>query len=170
MKFQLIDKIISLQPGESIETLKTLSLAEEYLADHFPSFPILPGVLMIEALTQSAAWLVRLEQDYANSIVVLKTVRNARYNYFLRPGNTLRCEVSVKKMEEQGASFMAAGYVGETQAVSARLDLMWRNVAGAGATQSHADQRIIEQLKETFALIGGPEALAGAEASQTSSL
>jgi 3-hydroxyacyl-[acyl-carrier-protein] dehydratase len=159
MKFQLIDRIELLQPGEKIVTVKTLSLAEEYLADHFPSFPILPGVLMIEALTQSAAWLVRLEQDYANSLVVLKTVRNARYSYFLRPGNTLRCEVELKKMDETSATFAASGSVGETLAVSTKLELMWRNVAGPGAEPGHADRRIVEQLKETFALIGGPQAL-----------
>ena len=73
MKFHLVDKITSLEPGKSIETIKALSLAEEYLADHFPTFPVLPGVLMLEALTQSAAWLVRLQQDWANSIILLKT-------------------------------------------------------------------------------------------------
>lgn len=170
MKFQLIDKIVALEPGERIETLKTLSLAEEYLADHFPTFPILPGVLMIEALTQSAAWLVRLDQDYANSIVVLKSARNVRYNYFLRPGNTLRCEVSLKTMEDDSATFTATGYVGETQAVSAKLELMWRNTAGAGSEPRLADRRIVEQLKETFVLIGGPDALAGVGTQQAAGL
>ena len=47
MKFQLVDRIESIIPGKSIVTIKTLSLAEEYLADHFPSFPVLPGVLML---------------------------------------------------------------------------------------------------------------------------
>jgi 3-hydroxyacyl-[acyl-carrier-protein] dehydratase len=164
MKFQLIDRIELLQPGEKIVTVKTLSLAEEYLADHFPSFPILPGVLMIEAMTQSAAWLVRLAQDYANSIVVLKSARNARYSYFLRPGNTLRCEVALKKMSDDSATFTASGSVGETPAVSVKLELMWRNTGGPGSEPVHADRRIVEQLKETFALIGGPEALAAAEA------
>jgi 3-hydroxyacyl-[acyl-carrier-protein] dehydratase len=159
MKFQLIDRIELLEPGERIVTVKTLSLAEEYLADHFPSFPILPGVLMLEAMTQSAAWLVRLAQDYANSIVVLKSAKNVRYSYFLRPGNTLRCEVNVKSLDDEGATFMVSGGVGDTQAVSAKLEIMWRNVGGPGAEAGHADRRIVEQLKETFALIGGPEAL-----------
>ena len=50
MKFVLIDQVIAIIPGESISARKTLSLAEEYLADDFPGFPVLPGVLMVEAL------------------------------------------------------------------------------------------------------------------------
>ncbi len=58
MKFLLVDRIESIQPGQRIVTTKALTLAEEYLADHFPAFPVMPGVLMLEALVQSAAWLV----------------------------------------------------------------------------------------------------------------
>ncbi|HOF18642.1 MAG TPA: beta-hydroxyacyl-ACP dehydratase, partial [Phycisphaerae bacterium] len=64
MKFHLVDKIESIEPGKRIVTTKALSLAEEYLADHFPAFPVLPGVMMLEALTQSAAWLTRVRQDF----------------------------------------------------------------------------------------------------------
>ena len=53
MRFALVDRIVSLERGESISTVKNLSLAEEYLADHFPGFPVLPGVLMLEALVQT---------------------------------------------------------------------------------------------------------------------
>ena len=53
MRFTLVDRIVLLEPGAKIVTVKTLSLAEEYLADHFPRFPVMPGVLMLEAMTQS---------------------------------------------------------------------------------------------------------------------
>ena len=70
MKFHLVDRIESLVPGKRIVTTKALSLAEEYLADHFPAFPVLPGVMMIEAMVQSAAWLVRVAQDFSRSEIV----------------------------------------------------------------------------------------------------
>ena len=59
MRFVLVDRIISQETGQSLVAVKNLSLAEEYLADHFPGFPVMPGVLMLEALTQAGAWLVR---------------------------------------------------------------------------------------------------------------
>ena len=64
MRFVLIDRIQEIVPGQSLTAVKNLSLAEEYLADHFPGFPVMPGVLMLEAMTQSAAWLVRSTEDF----------------------------------------------------------------------------------------------------------
>ena len=64
MRFVLIDRIIDLQPGQSLVAIKNLSLAEEYLADHFPGFPVMPGVLMLEALTQAGAWLIRDMENF----------------------------------------------------------------------------------------------------------
>lgn len=160
MKFLLVDKIEEIQPPERIVTSKNLSLAEEYLQDHFASFPVLPGVLMLEAMTQSAAWLVRLKHDYAHSIIVLKAARNVRYNYFLKPGNTLRCEIDAIGIDETTARFKGSGYVGDRLAVSARIELECRNVADMAPHGGEVDQRILRQLKQTFELIGGPAALA----------
>jgi 3-hydroxyacyl-[acyl-carrier-protein] dehydratase len=57
VKFNLLDKIESLSDTRIVAT-KHVSLAEEYLQDHFPTFPVLPGVMMLEALTQAAGWLL----------------------------------------------------------------------------------------------------------------
>ena len=162
MKFLLIDKIDSIVAGKSIVTHKNLTLAEEYLGDHFPSYPILPGVLMIEGMVQSAAWLVRLEQNFANSLVVLKAARNVRYAWSLRPGHTMRYEIELKGIEGNVAKFNAAGYADERQAVSAKLELTWQNVAEKGKFGQDIDKRLIEDLKRNFELLGGPKALAAA--------
>jgi 3-hydroxyacyl-[acyl-carrier-protein] dehydratase len=159
MKFLLIDKIESIEPGKRIVASKNLSLAEEYLQDHFPSFPVLPGVLMLEAMTQSAAWLVRLKQDYAHSLVVLQAARNVRYNYFLKPGNTLRVDVEASEIGSEMGKFKGSGYVGDRLAVSARLELKWMNLAQKGRYGQEIDERIVAQMKRTFELLGGPAAL-----------
>jgi len=159
MKFYLVDRIESIEPGKRIVTVKALSLAEEYLADHFPAFPVLPGVLMLEALVQSAAWLVRVEQDFAKSIIVLKAARNVRYSSFVQPGKTLRCEVDAVEISQREAKFKAAGYVDQTQTVSGRLELSCFNLAEKHRYLAEADAAIIAQLKECFKLIGGPPAL-----------
>ncbi|MFW6132413.1 MAG: beta-hydroxyacyl-ACP dehydratase, partial [Planctomycetota bacterium] len=107
MKFCLVDRIELIETAEDapryrrIVTTKALSLAEEYLADHFPAFPVLPGVLMLEAMVQSAAWLVRLEQDWSRSVVVLAQARNVRYASFVQPGQMLRCEVTAQEIDEE---------------------------------------------------------------------
>jgi len=160
MKFHLVDRIEQVEPGKRIVTIKALSLAEEYLADHFPAFPVMPGVLMIEALVQSAAWLIRIEQDFAKSIVVLTTARNVKYTYFVKPGNILRCEVEAMEIGPDTSKFKAVGYVGDRQAVTGRLELRSFNLADEKLAPASADESILAQLRQRFRLVGGPEALA----------
>src|SRR5438477_9530308 len=110
MKFNLIDKIESMT-DERIVAVKQVSLAEEYLADHFPSFPVLPGVLMLEALTQAATWLMHHRTRFAKSIAVLKEARNVKYGRFVAPGDQLHVDVEWSKPTDSGAIFKAAGSV-----------------------------------------------------------
>lgn len=168
MQFYLVDKIESIEPGKRIVTTKALSLAEEYLADHFPTYPVMPGVLMIEAMVQAAAWLVRVQQDFANSIIVLSSVRNVRYGRFVHPGEVLRCELEAMAITDGSARFKGAGFVGQNQAVSGRLELNCFNLSGRQEHLAQADAAIIQQMKEQFKLIGGPSALASAAAGQSS--
>jgi 3-hydroxyacyl-[acyl-carrier-protein] dehydratase len=164
MKFLLVDRIESIEPGKRIVTVKALTLAEEYLADHFPAFPVMPGVLMLEALTQSAAWLVRVKQDFAKSIIVLSAARNVRYASFVQPGRILRCEVDAMEIGDSSGRFKAAGYVEDAQAVQARLELACFNLAEKRPSLAEADRAIIEQMRQRFKLIGGPAALEAAGA------
>lgn len=166
MKFHLVDRIESIEPGKRIATVKAVSLAEEYLADHFPTFPVLPGVMMIEALVQSAAWLIRIEQDFANSIVVLAQARNVKYASFVTPGKVLRCEVEAISIGPDESKFKAAGYVEGELAVSARLVLRSFNLAGRSQAPAGADSKIVADLKNRFKLVGGPDALAAAAAAR----
>lgn len=102
MKFCLIDTIVEQAP-DRIVALKQVSLAEEYLADHFPSFPVLPGVLMIEAMTQAArAMLPKSDR------LVLGEVKALKFGNMVRPGQTLRVEVTLSKHNDDG-SFTCKG-------------------------------------------------------------
>jgi 3-hydroxyacyl-[acyl-carrier-protein] dehydratase len=155
MKFMLIDRITALEPGKSISTTKSLSLAEEYLADHFPSFPVIPGVLMLEAMVQSAAWLIRVEQDFANSIIVLKEAKNVKYAYFLRPGSTMQFEVKLLKIQEDSAVFKGTGHADGILAVSGRFELAWRNMAEKGQYGERIDRQLETDFRKDFELLGG---------------
>src|SRR5207253_10441898 len=89
MRFHLVDRIEAVKPGKSLRAVKHLTLAEEYLADHFPSFPVMPGVLQLQTLVEAAAWLLRLTDDYAQSVWVLREVRAVKYGTFVAPGHKL---------------------------------------------------------------------------------
>src|SRR5258705_9127702 len=106
MKFILIDRITELVPGERVAAVKALSLAEEYLADHFPRFPVMPGVLMIEALVQASAWLVRATQDFACSMVLLSEAKNVTHKSFVSPGQVFQISGEAKEIAPTMSRFV----------------------------------------------------------------
>jgi 3-hydroxyacyl-[acyl-carrier-protein] dehydratase len=152
VKFNLIDKIEVLEP-QRIVACKHVSLAEEYLADHFPTFPVLPGVMMLEALTQAAGWLLHRQRNFSCSMAVLKEARNVRYGRFVTPGHHLRVEVELSKISDAGGTFKAAGTVDGISAVSARLELAYFNLADKHPELSAIDARLREHNKQRWALI-----------------
>ena len=154
MKFNLVDKVESLS-AERIVTLKYVSLAEEYLADHFPTFPVLPGVMMLESATQSAAWLYHNRFSFAKSFAVLKETRNVKYSAFVAPGNALRMEVDWLKPTETGATFKATGSVvtaagAVTTAVQIRLELACFNLADKNPELAALDARLQEHNRRRW--------------------
>ena len=164
MKFHLVDRVELIEPGKKIVTIKALSLAEEYLADHFPAFPVLPGVLMLEAMVQAAAWLVRVRQNFAKSIVVLSAARNIRYANFVAPGNIMRCELDAVEITETSAKFKGVASVEGKTTVSGKIELKCFNLSERAAFLAEADEKIVALLKDRWKLIHGPEALAAAGA------
>jgi 3-hydroxyacyl-[acyl-carrier-protein] dehydratase len=99
MKFQLVDAILERSEGR-IVTLKQVSAAEEYLGDHFPGFPVLPGVMMLEAMVQAARTVM---SDKGRPRMVLGSVKAIRYGSFVRPGESLRVDVAIDKEQPDGA-------------------------------------------------------------------
>lgn len=165
MKFYLVDKIERIEPGKRIVAMKNLSLAEEYLADHFPVFPVLPGVMMLEALVQTAAWLLRVDQNWANSLIVLSAARNMKYASFVAPGHTLRTDLELLGVEGNLAKFKGTGHLENGDlAVQGRLEIKSLTVADVypAAAKTGADGRILADLKRQWSLVGGPAALAAA--------
>ena len=153
VKFNLIDKIEQID-GQRIVAVKYVSLAEEYLADHFPTFPVLPGVMMLEALTQAAGWILHRRRDFACSMAVLKEARNVKYGHFVAPGNHLRVEVELnKETEGGGATFKASGMVGQAQALSARLELAYFNLADKQPELAAIDERLRQHNRRRWDLI-----------------
>ena len=153
MRFILIDKIVSLESGKEIKAVKSVSLAEEYLADHFPTFPVLPGVLLLEGLIESASWLVREAENFAHSMLLLEEARNVKYKSFLAPGAQIEYTVEAKLIEENVSSFTGFGISGDERIVEARFGLRHFNLADENATMAATDARIIENMKKRWELL-----------------
>ncbi len=101
MHFNLVDAVLE-RTATSILTIKQVSLAEEYLQDHFAGFPVLPGVLMLESMVQAARELVDasdVEAKRPARRLVLGTVRALKYGTFVRPGYSIRVSVALHKCE-----------------------------------------------------------------------
>jgi len=153
MRFILIDKVLSLDSGKHIETIKNVSLAEEYLGDHFPTFPVLPGVLLLQGMIESASWLVREAQGFAHSMILLEQTRNVKYKSFLAPGMQIRYVVDVKTLENNVSSFKAYGQSGDTRIVEARLALRHFNLSDRNKALAAADSEVVDAMKQRWHLL-----------------
>ena len=168
MKFQLVDRIVALESGVSIRTVKNVSLAEEYLQDHFPGFPVLPGVMMVESLVQASAWLLRDRADFAYSMTLLQEAKAVKFNSFVKPGRTLCIESKFVKESDGLVTVKATGHLngfaddGGESAVSARLVLEQFNMADMDSDRAIRDERLIATLKTDFGVLWNPEAAAAA--------
>ncbi len=153
MRFVLIDRIVDLVPGQSLVAVKNLSLTEEYLADHFPGFPVMPGVLMLEALTQAGAWLIRDVEDFAHSIVVLKQARTIKYGSFVEPGRQLELRVELVAHGDRESSFKGTGVIDGQEMVKGRFTLMRYNFRDRDPDLHATDAAIVAGLRDLYATL-----------------
>lgn len=157
MRFILLDRVVAIEPGKSITAIKTLTLSEEYLADHFPRFPVMPGVLMLEAMTQAAAWTIRLGEDFAHSIVVLRSAKNVKYGDFVEPGRVLTVTAEVLSQDETTTKIKASGTVssaaGERTSLTARLVLERYNLADRQPYGEAVDARVRTEMRKLWAIL-----------------
>jgi 3-hydroxyacyl-[acyl-carrier-protein] dehydratase len=155
MRFNLIDRIVAVEPGRTIRAVKNLTLGEEYLADHFPSFPVMPGVLMLETLVEAGAWLLRITDDFRHSIIVLREAKNVKYGTFMEPGRQMT--ITAEMVEENGSlvTFKGKGEVEGASTVSARLILARSNLGDRNPTLRATDERIVQHLRQMHTLLCG---------------
>ncbi|MBU0455354.1 MAG: 3-hydroxyacyl-ACP dehydratase FabZ [Pseudomonadota bacterium] len=102
--FLLIDRIIELIPGESLVAIKNVTINEPFFVGHFPQKPIMPGVLILEALAQASTVLAFITMDETQDSDVLyyfAGIDNARFKRMVVPGDQLRLEVKLKRARKR---------------------------------------------------------------------
>ncbi len=153
MRFNLIDRILEVQAGKNIRMVKNLTLAEEYLADHFPTFPVMPGVLMLETLVEAGAWLLRISDDFKHSVIALRDARNVKYGSFMVPGHCLTVTVELDKISADGqqVSFKGKGECEGNATVSAKFTVARYNLADGNPAMKGVDERLELHYRELYA-------------------
>ena len=163
MQFSLIDRILELEEGSHIKAVKTLSMAEEYLKDHFPRFPCMPGVLMVESMFQAAAWLIRKSENFTNSMVVLKEIRNLKCADFVAPGQSLLVTAEIIKQDETTTTLKAQGTVNDNLAVAGRLIVERFNLVDRHPEREITDNYLRIKLQRQYSILWPVELIAGEE-------
>ena len=125
--FVLIDRILSCEPGVKIRGLKNVSINEHFFAGHFPGFPVMPGVLILEAMAQTMAILAFKTMEArdvdlnANKIFYFAGVDNVRFKKPVTPGDQLEIEVKLIKMKSDVIKAEASVFIKDELACSAEL-------------------------------------------------
>jgi 3-hydroxyacyl-[acyl-carrier-protein] dehydratase len=150
MRFCLLDRIIELEPGVRVTAVKRLRPDEDYLKDHFPRFPVMPGVLMLEAMYQAGAWLVRQTEGFAHSVVVLKEARNIKYADFVTPGKELVVSAEILKQDDSLTTLKAQGLIDGNVAVNGRLILERFNLADRYPSRRNTDPYMRAEMRDVL--------------------
>jgi len=109
--FLLVDQIIELEEGRRAVGLKCVTMNEQFFAGHFPGYPVMPGVLIAEALAQVGAVAVLRVPEMANKIPFLAGLDNFRFKHQVVPGNTIRLEVTLSRLRSRAGRGHGVAFV-----------------------------------------------------------
>ncbi|KUO52044.1 MAG: beta-hydroxyacyl-ACP dehydratase [Desulfitibacter sp. BRH_c19] len=122
--FLLVDKIIELEEGKKAVGIKNVTINEAHFQGHFPNHPVMPGVLIIEALAQVGAVVVLKMPQYAGKIAFFAGLDKVRFRRQVVPGDQLRLEVELVKIKGPVGKGVGKAFVGEEVAAEGELTFM----------------------------------------------
>jgi 3-hydroxyacyl-[acyl-carrier-protein] dehydratase len=130
--FLLVDRVLSVDPGKSIRALKNVTINEPFFVGHFPHRPVMPGVLMLEAMAQTAGLLAFAGDSTtrdANSVIYFAGIDGARFKRPVEPGDQLVMDVEILRQKAGIYKFKGTARVGEDIACEAELMCTMRSIA-----------------------------------------
>lgn len=119
--FLLVDKIIEMEPGKSAIGIKNVTINEPFFQGHFPQKPIMPGVLMVEAMAQVAGIACSDLEGNEGKIGVFTGIDNCKFRRQVSPGDTLRIEINIITFRRGIAKAEGKAYVGDELACAANI-------------------------------------------------
>ena len=122
--FLLVDRVVELEPGRRAVGIKQVTANEPQFTGHFPGRPIMPGVLMVEALAQTAGIAVLTLDEYRGKLGLFAGIDDCRFKRLVQPGDTLRLEVTVEKLRGMFGRVRAVASVEDEVAVEAVLSII----------------------------------------------
>jgi len=125
MRWIWIDRFVEFESGRRAVAVKNITLAEDYLHDHYPGFPIMPPCLIIEGMAQTAGTLVGEARGFSENVILAK-IRAASFDGFAVPGDQLSYEATVEMLDDQGAT--TKGRVLKNGSPFATVNLMFSHV------------------------------------------
>lgn len=119
--FLLVDRIEELEEGKRAVGIKAVTYNEPFFQGHFPQEPVMPGVLICEALAQVGAVALLSKEEYRGRIALFGGINKARFRQKVQPGDVLRLETELVKIKGPVGVGKATAYVGEKKCVEAEL-------------------------------------------------
>ena len=153
MKYRQLDRIVALDPGQRLVAQRTLRSDEEYLRDHFPRFPVMPGVMMLEALHQAAVWMIRVGDDFESPLVLLREVRNVKFGDFLSPGETL--QITAEKVKENEGLITVKAIAEKSGRVTVSARLILERSGSNEPPETDTDEDVRRRVKDQFQTLFG---------------
>jgi 3-hydroxyacyl-[acyl-carrier-protein] dehydratase len=152
VRFVLIDRLTDLVPGDRAEAVATFARHAEVFDDHFPGFPIVPGVLLTEAMAQTGGWLLAVTCGFARW-PVLAMVGDAKFRRLVRPADEVRTEATIRSTRGADVEVAAKAMVGDRRVADARLIFHLLDLPLGDAEREQFGQ----WSRSTFAHLGGPD-------------
>ncbi len=122
--FLLIDKVAEIEEGKKIVAIKNVTMNEQFFQGHFPVEPVMPGVLIIEAMAQAGACAILSMDEYKGKIAYFGAINNAKFRDKVVPGDTLRLEVELLKLKKVAGIGKGIAYVGDKKVAEAEFTFM----------------------------------------------